>query len=440
MIPSSTPSSIIILGSGVFGLTAALSLALRPRYKQTEILVLDRLPFPVPDGSSIDSSRVIRADYADPLYSDLGSRAQVFWRGEEGSEGLFRGELKSVYYESGLVIVCDPSDDRGYVDRAVKNVGGEGEKVRVLKDLDGIREACGTGGACGGRGYVNWGSGWANAEGGMKILRARCEETGRVRFVVGEVGRFIFDGDTEKDKDRVIGVGLKDGGEFRAGLVIAATGAWTPGLVDLGGRAVATGQVLGYVNIPPEIEEELKDMPVILNISSGLFVLPPRNGVLKVARHDLGYLNTSTVRNASGNSVTTSVPKTAQTDPSLWIPREGEEDLLRGLKEMVPVLGERVFDRTRLCWYTDTPTADFIVDYHPDIKGLFIATGGSGHAYKFLPVLGEEIVDVIEGKGIFKEKWRWREGGVEEVVTRDGSRGGVRQLELAGLEMLKRVI
>jgi sarcosine oxidase/L-pipecolate oxidase len=31
-------------------------------------------------------------------------------------------------------------------------------------------------------------------------------------------------------------------------------------------------------------------------------------------------------------------------------------------------------------------------------EGLFLATGGSGHGYKFLPVIGERIVDVVEGR------------------------------------------
>ena len=30
--------------------------------------------------------------------------------------------------------------------------------------------------------------------------------------------------------------------------------------------------------------------------------------------------------------------------------------------------------------------------------GLFFATGGSGHAYKFLPVIGRLVADAIEGK------------------------------------------
>ncbi len=56
-----------------------------------------------------------------------------------------------------------------------------------------------------------------------------------------------------------------------------------------------------------------------------------------------------------------------------------------------------------------------------------MATGGSGHGYKFLPVIGDKIVDCIEGNcpAAFQEKWAWPADPVENVVTEDGSRGGV---------------
>jgi len=122
------------------------------------------------------------------------------------------------------------------------------------------------------------------------------------------------------------------------------------------------------------------------------------------------------------------------TPPVSRIPAEGEVDLRQALREMLPALGDRPFESTRICWYTDTPTGDFIVDYIPGRKGLFLATGGSGHAFKFLPVLGDVIVDIMLGKGqgVWKNKWRWRKklNAVEGVMTSGGSRSGSRQLEL----------
>lgn len=67
-----------------------------------------------------------------------------------------------------------------------------------------------------------------------------------------------------------------------------------------------------------------------------------------------------------------------------------------------------------------------MITYHPEFEGLFLATGGSGHGYKFLPVIGEKIADTVEGHCPveFTQKWGWPKERVEVVVTEDGSRGG----------------
>lgn len=66
---------------------------------------------------------------------------------------------------------------------------------------------------------------------------------------------------------------------------------------------------------------------------------------------------------------------------------------------------------TRLCWYTDSFDNHFVIDFAPHTEGLLIATGGSGHGFKFLPNLGKYVVDKIEGKedeSGFLNKWKWR--------------------------------
>lgn len=47
------PDSLLIIGSGVFGLSAALELATNKVFKNTKISLIDRLPFPAPDGASV---------------------------------------------------------------------------------------------------------------------------------------------------------------------------------------------------------------------------------------------------------------------------------------------------------------------------------------------------------------------------------------------------
>lgn len=47
---------------------------------------------------------------------------------------------------------------------------------------------------------------------------------------------------------------------------------------------------------------------------------------------------------------------------------------------------------------SQTPSADFIICPHPRISNLQLATGGSAHGWKFIPVIGDLVLDSIEGK------------------------------------------
>ncbi|KAK6528934.1 hypothetical protein TWF694_004163 [Orbilia ellipsospora] len=461
------PKSIIIIGSGVFGLTTAYSLSHRPTYKSTTITVIDKSPFPAPDGSSVDSSRIIRADYSDEIYARLGAEALEVWRlpdttlsdnpsidqagdkgnAEKGEEGRFIysgvGD-EGRYSESGLILVGDDGVD--YVEKSYENVvsqltastspsSASAKKVEYLPDRDAIKRVMKTGGVSGTRGYYNPYSGWANAEAAMVWVRHQCEKQENIKFIHGEV-KTLWVSTGEKGGKKVEGVILNNGDMLAADVTVLAAGAWSAGLLDLTGRASSTGQVMAYVKVTEEEEEKLKGISVTLNLSSGVFYFPPKNGVLKIARHAFGYVNTVTVEGFDGKeTVEISRPVTAVSRPGLRIPEADEIMLARELGEMVPDLEGRAFEKTRLCWYTDTPTGDFLVSYHPTVERLFVATGGSGHAFKFLPVLGEKVADAIEGKleDKLKELWRFRDPIDGPVVTMDGSRNGAERTELNGV-------
>ncbi|KAI0905400.1 FAD dependent oxidoreductase-domain-containing protein [Ustulina deusta] len=500
------PKSILIIGSGVFGLSTCAELARRPEIpSDTPITIIDRSPepdvFPARDAASIDSSRIIRADYADAAYAELAAEAQAHWRRDIDNPDSLGGDGR--YNESGLLLAAENGDDGatvrpdghptglGYTKRSWVNAmalahaeGRSLESVRLLPIAFAIGKVTRTGGEWADWGYLNTAAGWADAGRSMRWLYDRVVATRRVTFVNGTVE--ALETQTGEKEQRVTGARLSDGRSFSADLVIVAAGAWTPTLVDLAGSAVATGQCIAYLRLTDDEQAKLAEIPVCLNLTDGCFVIPPRDGVLKIARHSYGYLNPQPVsheplkfspsiaKDKNENSGTDkrkpaaartiSQPRTHLTDPSLSIPAEGAADLRRALRRMIPWLAERPFFDTRLCWYTDTPTADWIIDYHPSYKNLFIATGGSGHAFKFLPILGEKIVDCLLGRcpEAFREKWRWKDGvqidgnatenakgttgeqeGLDDdiavelsVATEDGSRGGKPGLIL-GDEMAK---
>lgn len=61
-----------------------------------------------------------------------------------------------------------------------------------------------------------------------------------------------------------------------------------------------------------------------------------------------------------------------------------------------------------ILWELMTPHQHPLVDKVPGIKGLHLAVGGSYHSFKFLPVLGDIIVNHLQGKreGVSK-RWSW---------------------------------
>ncbi|KAF3491507.1 uncharacterized protein GIQ15_01024 [Arthroderma uncinatum] len=424
---SKLPHSILIVGGGVFGLSTAL--ALSRRHTGTITLIEAAPTIPNPHGSSVDSSRILRADYANPAYSRLANSALTQWRSTPwGHDGR--------HHQNGLVLVSSTATGHEYMRRSYENVKRlNPDAVQELPSAADIRRVVpgyGVGSHVNG-GYVNWDSAWGNAEAGVRYAKKKLDEMGRVRFLVGQVERLLID---EAEGSKVTGVRLSDGQTLSADLVVLATGAWTGKLIDLRGRAEATGHSLAYIRLTDEEQRKLNDIPTLLDFSTGMFIIPPRNNELKIGRHAYGYRNPTIINHPTApGKIEVSLPSN-----DAPLPLEGQKAARAALRGMLPALGERPFTKTRICWYTDTPEGDFIISFHPEIKSLFIATGGSGHGYKFLPVLGEKIVDAMQGQldADLAALWKWAEkpltradGSVATVWTEDGSRSGVKGMVLA---------
>ncbi|PLB53013.1 fructosyl amino acid oxidasesarcosine oxidase [Aspergillus steynii IBT 23096] len=421
------PPKILIVGGGVFGLSTAL--ALSRRHPASQVTLLEASPtIPNPEGSSVDSSRIVRADYSNPAYVKLAATAIESWRNTEWGR-------EDRYTQNGLLLVYPDGNAQGkeYTIKSYHNVKElEGNLVEFLpakKDVLRAAPAYGESLNVAG-GYVNWGSGWSDAEATVRYAKKKLDEAGKVNFQTGNVQSLQYADSATPNK--VTGVTLADGTSITADLVILATGAWTSKLVDLRGRAVATGQAIAYMRISDEEQKLLENMPTILNFSTGMFIIPPRNNLLKIARHAYGYQNPTTV--PVPGSQGTATMDVSLPESGVPVPREGQDAFRFALKQLLPTFGERPFTTTRVCWYTDTPNGDFIVTYHPDQSGLFLATGGSGHGYKFFPVIGDKIVDALEGRlePELQNLWAWPEAIDPQMLqgAEDGSRSGPKGLLL----------
>lgn len=80
----------------------------------------------------------------------------------------------------------------------------------------------------------------------------------------------------------------------------------------------------------------------------------------------------------------------------------------------LPSLTPLGISSTKLCWYTDSIDNSFLIDHVPSRPGVFVCSGGSGHGFKFLPILGREVVKILEGETqtVYREMWKWRDTGV----------------------------
>jgi sarcosine oxidase / L-pipecolate oxidase len=454
--PSQSLDPILIIGAGVFGLSTTLSLLQRRKSPPLSSLtppvssslshillhapihILDASPtLPNPSGSSVDSSRIIRSDYSSALYSSLASNAQAHWRDQipEGWGGQGR------YTESGFVLTADRDDaadddgmGRRYVEDALVNAkanahaqarsstqdhnrgNSNGRRVRVeeLPDHASIHHITGYAGALGDSGYVNWGSGWADAAACVEFALSKIrreDKDGKVKIECGKrVQKLIFKEPVttpstthpnSKTKQICTGVSLSDGTTLKCSFLILATGAWTPTLIDLNGRALATGQILAYLPLSETEYDLLKTRPVLMSMTRGMFIMPPppprqpsggppeRGRELKIARHGLGYRNPQKIPRPAlmqdgirdkkcslygsidmikeeqrvtaavsdhDDTIKISIPET-----SIPIPHEGEQACREMVRQAFSTpgselqdLAERPFSHTRICWYCDT--------------------------------------------------------------------------------------
>jgi sarcosine oxidase len=85
------------------------------------------------------------------------------------------------------------------------------------------------------------------------------------------------------------------------------------------------------------------------------------------------------------------------------------DELRRAVRRFVPAADGRL-RASAVCLYTNTPDEHFWIDRHPGHANVLVASPCSGHGFKFAPVVGEILADLVEGKqarfdlGLF----RWR--------------------------------
>lgn len=337
----------------------------------------------MPDGSSVDISRVVRFDYGDDVYTRMAWEAYQLW----STSTLFKG----VFYPSPFALAATNDPGRQYVDRCIASLEHVSLPYRRLHDIQETKRIfptlTGQLGNPGFYGYCNFQAGWVDAYRAIARIRDQCIEAG-VSFIAG-AGGTVTRLQTRPGGTQIVGVETADGNIVPGDVFILAAGAWSSRLVSMYNTTLATAQVVGFLNLTAAEMERYKELPIYINFTSGFFSFPPHPDAkcLKVAVHGWGYTRTDEIPSQDDPTGYSRTDERKQLSaPGLaaksrrpnFAPRDGLDRLYAGVNEILPELAGRKFDRAAVCWYSDTPTGDFIMDYHPDHKNLFLATGGSG--------------------------------------------------------------
>lgn len=384
---------ILIVGAGIFGLTAAWEL----RRRGWDVTVLDAAQIPAPGAASTDVSKIVRLDYGgDELYTRMGEAAMTGW------DAWNSRWQPALYHEDGFVLLAsEPMSPGGFEHESFTLLRGRGHPVERLTELDRASRVPAWSAIDYPDGYVNARAGWV--ESGAVV--ARVAEEARAAGVRTIESATV--GALTSAAGRISGVRTRDGATHSADLVLVAAGAWTPSLLPhLDGVMWTTGQPVVLVHAGDDARWRAPAFPVwAADIArTGWYGFPALpNGALKIGHHGTG----------------------ARVDPNgpRSIPQDHIGRVRDFLGEHLPALGAAPIRETRLCLYCDTFDGDFWIDHDPDRPGLVVAAGDSGHGFKFAPVLGRLIADVVEGKpNEWADRFRWRQ---RERDRREAARADV---------------
>lgn len=350
--------------------------------------LLEAGALPRPEAASTDIGKIVRLAYGpDVFYTAAAERARRGWLAWNDT---WRYEGRpALYHECGVLMLRRaPARPGDFEHDSRELLSARGHRLESLS-AEALAERfppwSGTG----------FGEATFHAEGGYvesaAVVWALAEDARQagVRILPRTpVRRLVV------EKARVAGVEDTSGRLYEGDRVVLAAGSWTSELEPRLGRALRrTYQPVWHLR-PRHPERFRADrFPVFLAdiTRTGYYGFPlhPVHAVVKIGRHSDGL--------------------ETPLENGLGVPAAETARLREFLAETLPDLdaAEIVFDR--LCPYCDTADEEFWIARDPERPGLVVAGGGSGHAFKFAPLLGSWIADTVEGRDRpTSHRFRWR--------------------------------
>ena len=341
-------TDVVVVGLGAMGSAAARVLGRRG----VETVALERFRVGHALGSSHGPTRIFRLSYPEPEYVRMAMRALELW-----------GELEHDADETLLVTT-------GGLD-----AGPEAERCAASLSEAGVDHEWIEAEECGRRfpGLAAPGRVLFQEDAGVCLAD---------RAVAAQVALAAADGVDVREDVEVLALRPRDDGvavdtvdgPIEARVAVVTPGAWAQHILDV--PVTASLQTVAY--FAPE--DESMTWPTYIEWADEGFAwyAVPAEGEapgVKAGEHRPGR---------------TVDPKEGPFDPDGAMVARTEEFVRRRFPGLDPTLRA-----SEVCLYELTPDEHFVLDRQGPVV---VGTGGSGHGFKFAPLLGEVLADLAEGR------------------------------------------
>jgi len=355
---------VIVIGLGGMGSAAAYHLAARGQ----RVLGLERFGPAHDRGSSHGDSRITRQSYfEDPAYVPLLLRAYELW------DKLARDSGRDVITLTGGVMVGRP--DSRTVDGSRRSAEQWGLAHEMLSAADLRRRFPTLTPAADEVGLYEDNAGFVRPE---RTVSAHLDLAGR------HGAELRYDEPALHWTSTTTGVRVQTAhGSYTAGELVICPGAWASGLLaDLG--------------VPLRVERQVQ------------YWFEPAGGVaaFEPARHPIYIWEDAggtqiygfpAIDGPGGGAKVAFFRRGRPTTPDT-LDRTVQDDEVRAMAAQtaprLPDLAGR-FLRAKACMYTTTADEHFVIARHPAHQHVTVACGFSGHGFKFVPVVGEILADLV---------------------------------------------
>jgi monomeric sarcosine oxidase len=338
---------VVIIGAGTMGLSTAY------RLKDTgkKVLLLDQYKVKNDLNSSQDYSRSFRVHYGDDEFlSKMAYKARQMWfEAEEKTGGQF-------FYPAGKLLLAEEDDGYAYQCHEVMRKLGMPSAVFRGKQL---KER------------------FPQFRAGSCVLDASGGVLDAYKYLEVMLREVIDAGVEVREETRVESIEgkhlrLENGDRIVAESLVVTAGAWVQKLIDV--PAQVTRQQILYLKPKNPFFFTKGEFPIFSYMEDGYYGIPIHGiQAVKVANHHPG------------------LPADADSD-SREIDPNFVEKTRDWLSKYIPRLASAELVQSKVCMYTGTHDRNFIIDNLDE--NTVIATGFSGHGFKFSPLIGQIVADL----------------------------------------------